>query len=105
MGDGAEMAREHEFDREIEWYYQQEQAMVHEQMEADRTHLNNLPDDLFIQYILMNGRQKNMDEIIPDDAFQAYTIARNIYINGWTPTKKQRIAITNVYLHSVYRMH
>lgn len=64
--------------------------------EADR--LYGLSDNDFLDYIIDNGA--DCDCVIK--GFKAWTIAKKLKNNNWTPTKKQRIAITNIFCFSIY---
>lgn len=64
--------------------------------EADR--LFSLSDKEFLDYIIQNGM--DCDYVIKE--FKAWTIAKRIRSNGWSPTMKQRTAITNVFCFNLY---
>jgi hypothetical protein len=60
--------------------------------------LFDLSDEDFLDYIIENGIDCNY--VIK--GFKAWTIAKRIKRNGWHPTLKQRIAITNVFCFTLY---
>ena len=64
--------------------------------EADR--LYSLSDKDFLDYIIANGT--DCDDVVK--GFKAWTIAKKLKNNHWTPTIKQREAIINVFCFSIY---
>ena len=53
---------------------------------------------IFLDYIIDNGA--DCDYVV--EGFKAWTIAKKLKNNNWTPTVKQRNAITNVFCFSMY---
>jgi len=64
--------------------------------ESDR--LYGLSDKDFLDYIIANGA--DCDYVVK--GFKAWTIAKKLKNNNWTPTINQRKAITNVFCFSIY---
>jgi len=75
---------------EYDWTY------VASSEEANR--LSGLSDKDFLDYIIDNGA--DCDYVVRD--FKAWTIAKKLKNNNWTPTINQRKAITNVFCFSIY---
>lgn len=74
-------------------------------MQQERERLNQMSDKRFIDEIVFYHNPKYLNSIVDDNKFRAYDIAKRIKLNGWTPTEKQRLALTNVYLHAQYDEH
>lgn len=69
-------------------------------LEADwlRQELNALTDSDLIDRVL-TANEAELNNVVTGGHFPAHDIAKRIKENGWTPSEKQRIALTNVYVH------
>ena len=76
-------------------YYEQQ---LMEQRIMAREDLAKLSNRDFLLTILETGKKHQMNIKTEDGEFPAYDIAEKAYQNNWELTKKQRRAITNVYL-------
>lgn len=82
------------FDRQMEKIADVEHAII------TMNWLNELNNTSFLNEIINYGIQLN--KVVRDDRFPAFDIAKRAAKNNWTLTEKQRHAITNVYLFSMY---
>lgn len=71
--------------------------------DLEKERLKTLTDIKLLNKILSEGPyKKHIDEIVPNNRFKAYTIARNLQPkvkDGQKLSKKQREAFENVYAH------
>lgn len=77
-------------------YY--EQQLLERRMMV-REDLDKLSNRDFLLTILETGKKYRMNIKTEDREFPAYDIAEKAHQNNWELTKKQRRAITNIYLH------
>lgn len=75
-------------------------------LEADwlRQELNALTDSDFIDRVL-TANEAELNNVVRENKFPAHDIAKRIKEHDWTPTEKQRIALTNVYVHLQCGIH
>lgn len=90
----------HDFDA----YFVDAEDLIHEnQSEANKARkvLKAMSDDVFLNEML---RYPGINKVVGSN-FPAYDIAKRIKGKGWTPSKGQRDALTNIYLfylHGTY---
>lgn len=65
-------------------------------------HLNKMPNEKFLEFILLHCSRDCLNDVVPDGKFPAYNIVQRAKDNCWQLTFKQRHAITNVYLWCLY---
>lgn len=78
------------------WYEKREYAS------AKMGWMNSLTSNEFLNFILSRENGELLNQVVDDGKFPAYDIALRVKENGWNLTKKQRHAITNVYLWNAY---
>ena len=94
------MSKMHDF----EAYYLEPEDLIHPnqpQANKKRRALNKMTNEDFLDEML---RYPKINEVV-GEGFPAFDIAQRLKENNWPPSKKQRIALSNVYLFNLYETY
>lgn len=79
----------------------EERSYAYDDAKTELRVLNALTGSEFLLYILFNADDQ-LNHVVSSDKFPAYDIVIRAKENGTQLTSKQRYAVTNVYLWSVF---
>lgn len=71
------------------------------EVDREKRRLYVLLDIDLLNEILIHPDPNRLNTVVPHGSFPAYDIALKIKENGWTPTRKQRQALINVYSYDM----
>ncbi|MEK0398570.1 hypothetical protein [Tetragenococcus halophilus] len=66
--------------------------------------IDAMSNEEFIEFIYSQPNPREMNHIIPNGRFPAYTLVATARKNKWTLTKPQRRAISNIYSFWIFHL-